>query len=113
MNTQTRQHLPPPSLPQLNNDGALSIAQIRRSGVDIVVPVYPGMQAGDMISAPWEGTPAGAELTFPQLHTVRQIKPLTLKIPFSFIHEGWKKLKVRYNVRNNGVSEWVEVDIVP
>ena len=113
MNTPTQKKLPPPSLPQLNDDGALSLAQLRGSGIKVVVPVYPAMKAGDMISVPWEGTPQESELTFPQIHTVQQVQELTLKIPYSSVHSGWKKLKIYYHVKDVGDSGSVEVDIVP
>ncbi|MBX8515427.1 hypothetical protein K5D69_12065 [Pseudomonas cichorii] len=113
MNTQMQKKLPTPSLPQLNDDGALSLAQLRGSGIKVVVPVYPAMKAGDMISVPWEGTPQAPELTFPQIHTVQQVKELTLQIPYSSVYSGWKKLKIYYHVNGVGDSGALEVDIVP
>ncbi|MFJ4144713.1 hypothetical protein [Pseudomonas sp. NPDC089734] len=113
MNKQTTDHLPAPSLPQLSGDGTLSLSAIHGTGVQILVPVYPGMKVGDRLSAPWEGTPGSPEFTFPIIHVVEHVREMIIKIPPSSVHAGWKKLKVRYNVKGVGHSDWVEVDITP
>ncbi|RRV07994.1 hypothetical protein EGJ27_07965 [Pseudomonas sp. v388] len=103
---------PAPSLPQLNEDGTLSIASIR-GGVEVTIPVYPGMKAGDQVTVPWEGTPAHPEIGFAAIHTVTSdIEPRTYLIPSLDVHDKWKKLKVWYYIKNVGESEAVTVDVV-
>ncbi|RMQ49452.1 hypothetical protein ALQ04_03471 [Pseudomonas cichorii] len=118
MNTDNKQGLPAPELPQLNADGALSHADIR-GGVEVRVPLYQGIKVGDLIFAPWEGTPPAPEVTFPAIHVVEQIdRPITLRISGDAVYSGWEKLRVWYHVRGSTddcdrVSDALEVDVVP
>jgi hypothetical protein len=113
MQTVNQQLLPAPSLPQLNADGTLSISRIK-GGIHVRIPVYPGMQVGDQVSVPWEGTPAHPEIGYAAIHIVTDaIEPKTYAISYMDVYNKWQKLKIWYHVNRLGDSESVVVDIVP
>ncbi|MEN1835741.1 hypothetical protein AAIM60_22955 [Pseudomonas lijiangensis] len=113
MTEQTHQSLPAPDLPQLNEEGELSLADLN-SGIEVLIPLYPGIKVHDIISTPWEVIPALPEGSFPERHEVTQIdERITLKIPKKAVHVGWPTLRVWYHVSGVGDSESVEVPLVP
>ena len=112
MQAETQQLLPAPSLPQLNADGTLSLAVIR-GGIEVTIPVYPGMKFGDQVTVPWDGQPAHPEVGIAAIHTVTTtIEPKTYWISYLNVFEGWQTLKVWYHVRGIGDSQSITVDVV-
>lgn len=112
---QLVERLQAPMLPQANQDGTLDIDAIA-NGVEVRIPVYPGMQVGDTLFAHWRGTPSSPEIVFPEWHTVRDVEEITVLIPASAVYDQWQHLKVWYAVRGAAVgdvtSEVVEAHIV-
>ncbi|MBX8508109.1 hypothetical protein K5D34_00190 [Pseudomonas cichorii] len=108
MNGQVNQSHPAPHLPQLNANGELNAADIHHS-VQVLIPLYHNIKAGDKVSVCWEGTPTEPEVSFPRIHTIDQTDTmLAVTIPG---YSGWQKLKVWYHVQGVGLSEAREVKV--
>ncbi|MGY2202471.1 hypothetical protein [Pseudomonas gingeri] len=80
--------LAPPAVPQASRRG---IGRVAAEQLSITIPVYPGMDEGDLVELFWDG----CYVTSRQVLAGEVGQPISLRVPESFILEGLARIHYR------------------